>query len=252
MEGWAGCPPLGRGMKGTDSKIARGGLPAHDTTVTMSPFPRGVGAGERVSPAGPGCAPFAWGFSSAPHTTTAGGCTDCGQREHTKPWDLGCVRRRHAVRTTHLLSGNCWCSGERGDGGFGMTPWCDDLVCSWRRLLAEMGGGRMRGGSRRARAYPVWTWGPAQGAPSCADTIPNGPYSARPRQPQELSVCHRWCRASRRRTRRSSVGVGPRLCRGLWVPSGGWGTAIASHGLLRSLSCEGAGGNTVLHSTTES
>ena len=21
-------------------------------------------------------------------------------------------------------------------GGFGMTPWCDDLVCSWRRLLA--------------------------------------------------------------------------------------------------------------------
>ena len=23
------------------------------------------------------------------------------------------------------------------DGGFGMTPWCDDLVCSWRRLLAD-------------------------------------------------------------------------------------------------------------------
>ena len=22
-------------------------------------------------------------------------------------------------------------------GGFGMTPWCDDLVCSWRRLLAD-------------------------------------------------------------------------------------------------------------------
>ena len=21
--------------------------------------------------------------------------------------------------------------------GFGMTPWCDDLVCSWRRLLAD-------------------------------------------------------------------------------------------------------------------
>ena len=25
----------------------------------------------------------------------------------------------------------------RGAGGFGMTPWCDDLVCSWRRLLAD-------------------------------------------------------------------------------------------------------------------
>ena len=25
----------------------------------------------------------------------------------------------------------------RGRGGFGMTPWCDDLVCSWRRLLAD-------------------------------------------------------------------------------------------------------------------
>ena len=24
-----------------------------------------------------------------------------------------------------------------GGGGFGMTPWCDDLVCSWRRLLAD-------------------------------------------------------------------------------------------------------------------
>ena len=25
----------------------------------------------------------------------------------------------------------------RLEGGFGMTPWCDDLVCSWRRLLAD-------------------------------------------------------------------------------------------------------------------
>ena len=24
-----------------------------------------------------------------------------------------------------------------GGGGFGMTPWCDDLVCRWRRLLAD-------------------------------------------------------------------------------------------------------------------
>ena len=24
-----------------------------------------------------------------------------------------------------------------GEGGFGMTPWCDDLACSWRRLLAD-------------------------------------------------------------------------------------------------------------------
>ena len=24
-----------------------------------------------------------------------------------------------------------------GGGGVGMTPWCDDLVCSWRRLLAD-------------------------------------------------------------------------------------------------------------------
>ena len=32
---------------------------------------------------------------------------------------------------------------EAGGGGFGMTPWCDDLVCSWRRLLADRhsGGG---------------------------------------------------------------------------------------------------------------
>ena len=27
--------------------------------------------------------------------------------------------------------------GEEGGGGFGMTPWCDDLVCSRRRLLAN-------------------------------------------------------------------------------------------------------------------
>ena len=27
--------------------------------------------------------------------------------------------------------------GWGGGGGFGMTPWCDDLVCSWRRLLAD-------------------------------------------------------------------------------------------------------------------
>ena len=25
----------------------------------------------------------------------------------------------------------------RSKGDFGMTPWCDDLVCSWRRLLAD-------------------------------------------------------------------------------------------------------------------
>ena len=24
-----------------------------------------------------------------------------------------------------------------GGGGVGMTPWCDDPVCSWRRLLAD-------------------------------------------------------------------------------------------------------------------
>ena len=24
-----------------------------------------------------------------------------------------------------------------GGGGFGMTPWCDDLMCSWRCLLAD-------------------------------------------------------------------------------------------------------------------
>ena len=28
------------------------------------------------------------------------------------------------------------CVCGRG-GGVGMTPWCDDLVCSWRRLLAD-------------------------------------------------------------------------------------------------------------------
>ena len=27
--------------------------------------------------------------------------------------------------------------GAGEGGGFGMTPWCDDLVCSWRRLLAD-------------------------------------------------------------------------------------------------------------------
>ena len=35
--------------------------------------------------------------------------------------------------------------GRGGGGGFGMTPWCDDLVCSWRRLLAGGGGGAGRG-----------------------------------------------------------------------------------------------------------
>ena len=34
----------------------------------------------------------------------------------------------------------------RASTGFGMTPWCDDLVCSWRRLLAD----------RHSLAFP-WT-----------------------------------------------------------------------------------------------
>ena len=34
---------------------------------------------------------------------------------------------------------HCWAFHTRPllSGGFGMTPWCDDLVCSWRRLLAD-------------------------------------------------------------------------------------------------------------------
>ena len=30
-----------------------------------------------------------------------------------------------------------WCIWRAGGGGFGMRPWCDDLVCSGRRLLAN-------------------------------------------------------------------------------------------------------------------
>ena len=38
MDGGIGCPPTGLGVKGAGSEIARGGEPAHDATVTMSPF----------------------------------------------------------------------------------------------------------------------------------------------------------------------------------------------------------------------
>ena len=40
----------------------------------------------------------------------------------------------------HLVAKVANCKGKVGGvagGGFGMTPWCDDLVCSWRRLLAD-------------------------------------------------------------------------------------------------------------------
>ena len=37
---------------------------------------------------------------------------------------------------------------EGGGGGFGMTPWCEDLVCSCQRLGGE--GGGVRAGMRRA------------------------------------------------------------------------------------------------------
>ena len=39
--------------------------------------------------------------------------------EHAMRWGLNCG------------------AAAGGGGGFGMTPWCDDLVCSWRRLLAD-------------------------------------------------------------------------------------------------------------------
>ena len=43
------------------------------------------------------------------------------------------------VHTTSFQDSGPW---KRWDSspptnGFGMTPWCDDLVCSWRRLLAD-------------------------------------------------------------------------------------------------------------------
>ena len=44
------------------------------------------------------------------------------------PWGGGRGRRR--ARTRAVLE-------HPGGGGVGMTPWCDDLVCSWRRLLAD-------------------------------------------------------------------------------------------------------------------
>ena len=36
-----------------------------------------------------------------------------------------------------LSAGDSQKCSEWGGGGFGMTPWCDDLVCSWRRVLAD-------------------------------------------------------------------------------------------------------------------
>ena len=44
------------------------------------------------------------------------------------------------LHSVHLVaSASCVGRGVLacGGGGFGITPWCDDLVCSWRRLLAD-------------------------------------------------------------------------------------------------------------------
>ena len=38
MDRWVGCPPTALGVKGAGLKLREGGEPAHDATVTMSPF----------------------------------------------------------------------------------------------------------------------------------------------------------------------------------------------------------------------
>ena len=53
-------------------------------------------------------------------------CTPLRQTENDNP-----CHEMHEVARTHI---GCV-------GGFGMTPWCDDLVCSWRRLLCWGWGG---------------------------------------------------------------------------------------------------------------
>ena len=44
-------------------------------------------------------------------------------------------REAHQIDQRHVLTATMYVCV--GGGGFGMTPWCDDLVCSWRRLLAD-------------------------------------------------------------------------------------------------------------------
>ena len=53
-------------------------------------------------------------------------------------------------------------------GGFGMTPWCDVLVCSWRRLLAD----------RHSLPFP-WTLSlHRRWCPSASHLFGLAPYSA--------------------------------------------------------------------------
>ena len=52
------------------------------------------------------------------------------QRNNTSTGAGGCSVRFRAPTPSG------WAGASRG-GDFGMTPWCDDLVCSWRRLLAD-------------------------------------------------------------------------------------------------------------------
>ena len=55
------------------------------------------------------------------------------------------LQRAHRMWGSTGASSGCGGGGGTGHvykmghsaGDFGMTPWCDDLVCSWRRLLAD-------------------------------------------------------------------------------------------------------------------
>ena len=64
-----------------------------------------------------------------------------GSRSHRRITGRACMharlRSQSASQRSQRAEGpspSCICCA---DGGFGMTPWCDDLVCSWRRLLAD-------------------------------------------------------------------------------------------------------------------
>ena len=53
---------------------------------------------------------------------------------HIVAW-VGVLARSHGLVFSSAAGGAHWQIAM--GGGFGMTPWCDDLVCSWRRLLAD-------------------------------------------------------------------------------------------------------------------
>ena len=113
--------------------------PALGTTKTAAPKnPENSGSTPTPCSDEPALAHEGGGFGTRPWWLAL---LACGGAYWPLTFEPSAMTRRHPYYCGHphcrghppSWGGNPECTR----GGFGMTPWCDDLVCSWRRLLAD-------------------------------------------------------------------------------------------------------------------